>query len=54
MELMRAKNVFQIYELTNDWPVVVKKNVMMITADYIRCHHEERSKKVFLRICLKL
>lgn len=32
-------NVFQIYELTNDWPVVVKKNVMMITADYIRSHH---------------
>mgnify|MGYP000043290023 CR=1 FL=1 len=40
-------NVFQIYELTNDWPVVVKKNVMMITADYIRSHHEERSKKFF-------
>lgn len=42
-----SENVFQIYELTNDWPVVVKKNVMMITADYIRCHHEERSKKFF-------
>lgn len=40
-------NVFQIYELTNDWPVVVKKNVMMITADYVRSHHEERSKKFF-------
>lgn len=42
-----SENVFQIYELTNDWPVVVKKNVMMITADYIRRHHEERSKKFF-------
>lgn len=40
-------NVFQIYELTNDWPVIVKKNVLMITADYIRNHHEERSKKFF-------
>ena len=40
-------NVFQIYELTNDWPVIVRKNVMMITADYIRSHHQERSKKFF-------
>ena len=35
-----SENVFQIYELTNDWPVVVKKNVMMITADYIRRHEQ--------------
>lgn len=40
-------NVFKIYELTNDWPVIIRKNVMMITADYIRGHHPERSKKFF-------
>lgn len=37
----------RIYELTDDWPVIIKRNVILITADYIRRHHHARSKRFF-------
>lgn len=39
--------MLRIYDIANDWPIIIKKNVTMITADYIRRHHQERSKKFF-------
>ena len=41
------EDLYKIYELTNDWPVIIRKNVMMLTSDYMRKHHQERSQKFF-------
>lgn len=42
-----GEELYEIYELTNDWPVIMKKNVMLLTSDYMRKHHQERSQKFF-------
>mgnify|MGYP003094781894 FL=1 len=40
----------EITSLTGAWPVEVKKNVLLITSDYIRRHHHERSQSFFHRL----
>lgn len=40
----------EITSLTDAWPVEVKKNVLLITSDYIRRHHHERSQSFFDRL----
>lgn len=37
----------KIVELTRDWPLQVKKNIMILTNEYIRKHHTERAQKFF-------
>lgn len=41
------EELYKIYELTNVWPVIMRKNVMLLTSDYMRKHHQERSQKFF-------
>ena len=36
---------YQIYELTREWPIHLKKDVKIITNEYFRSKHSERSKK---------
>ena len=40
----------EISNLTDAWPVEIKKNVVLITSDYIRRHHAGRSKRFFNKL----
>lgn len=40
---------FRISELTREWPVHLRKDVMILTNEYIRSKHSERSKKFLER-----
>lgn len=40
---------YRIFELTREWPVHLKKDVMILTNEYIRSKHSERSKKFLER-----
>lgn len=46
----KADGSGEITALTSDWPVEVKKNALLITSDYIRRHHHERSQSFFERL----